>query len=139
MSDYILLVEDNPRDVEITLDLLKEAGNRSEIIVLNDGESAMAFLERRGEFISRREGFPRVILLDIKMPRVSGLEVLRAIKGNPALRAIPVVLLTSSRQEQDMLAAYDLKADGYAIKPPKPAQLASTIESAIRAAASRRD
>jgi len=137
MSDYMLFVEDNPRDVEITLDLLHQAGNRWEVIVLNDGESAMAFLERRGEFSSRREGFPRVILLDIKMPRISGLEVLRAIRDNPALGAIPVVLLTSSRQEQDILAAYELKADGYAIKPPKPAQLAATIESAIQAAAVR--
>jgi len=85
MSDYMLFVEDNPRDVEITLDLLHQAGNRWEVIVLNDGESAMAFLERRGEFSSRREGFPRVILLDIKMPRISGLEVLRAIRDNPAL------------------------------------------------------
>jgi len=139
LEGYILLVEDNPRDVEITLDLLKESGDRSTVVVLDDGEQAIQYLERRGEFENRRRDLPRVMLLDIKMPKVGGLEVLRMMKRERELSAIAVVLLTSSRQEQDMLAAYDLHADGYLIKPTTPKRLAEAIETAIRAAATRNE
>jgi len=123
----ILLVEDNARDVEITLANLRNSGVDASVQVVRDGEQALDYLHRRKEFALRSAEGPDVLLLDVKMPKVSGLEVLRAMKSDPVLRNIPVILLTSSREEQDLAAAYQWGAEGYLIKPVRPEQLAATI------------
>src|SRR5690606_6407072 len=94
----ILLVEDDARDVELTLAALTEGNLLNEVIVTRDGEEALDYLRRTGRFAGRPEGHPAVVLLDIKLPKVDGLEVLQQIKSDPALRSIPVVMLTSSRE-----------------------------------------
>jgi CheY-like chemotaxis protein len=98
----ILLVEDSKKDVELTLAALDHHHLANEVVVARDGVEALDFLCRRGKFKSRAEEFPAVVLLDLKLPKVDGLEVLRAMKGDPHLRQIPVVMLTSSREEQDL-------------------------------------
>lgn len=113
----ILLVEDNPKDVELTLEALKEYKLANEVIVVHDGEQALDFMFRRGEFQSRQPGNPAVILLDLKMPKVDGLEVLRHLKSSNELRRIPVVMLTSSREEADLVKSYDLGVNSYVVKP----------------------
>ena len=113
----ILLAEDSPQDVEMTLAALDEHNLANEVVVVNDGAEALDYLYRRGKFHGRPEGNPGVVLLDLKMPRVGGLEVLRAIKGDEALRTIPVVVLTSSREEQDLVASYRLGVNSYVVKP----------------------
>lgn len=113
----ILLVEDNPHDAELTLKAL--SGMANEVLHLWDGADALDYLYRRGEFAGRPEGHPAVVLLDLKMPRVDGLEVLRQIKGDPALKKIPVVVMTSSREDQDLNTCYDLSINAYVVKPVK--------------------
>jgi CheY-like chemotaxis protein len=113
----ILLVEDNPNDVELTLTALREAHLANEIVVANDGEQALDYLFRRGPHAGRAGAQPAVILLDLKMPKVDGREVLRQIRADPALRLIPVVILTSSREERDLLESYDKGANSYVVKP----------------------
>jgi CheY-like chemotaxis protein len=113
----ILLVEDNPQDVELTLAALAEHHLANEIVVAGDGEQALDYLYRRGRFAARAEGMPALVLLDLKMPKVDGLEVLRAIKQDDRLRTIPVVMLTSSREEQDLLRSYGLGVNAYVVKP----------------------
>lgn len=132
----ILLIEDNARDIEITLTNLRESGIDASVHVVRDGEEALNYLYRRHEFALRSTAEPALLLLDIKMPKVNGLEVLRAVKSDPALRSIPVVLLTSSRQEQDLAAAYEWSAEGYLIKPVRPQQLAAMIAAATGGAIS---
>jgi CheY-like chemotaxis protein len=104
----ILLVEDSQNDVELTLSAL--AGNHlaNEVVVARDGEEALDFLYRRGIFKLRSEGNPAVVLLDLKLPKVDGLEVLETLKSDESLRTVPVVMLTSSREEQDLLRSYNL-------------------------------
>ena len=97
----ILLVEDDPNDVELTLEALAEYRVANEVVVLHDGAEALDYLCRRGPFEGRASGSPAVVLLDLKMPKVDGLTVLRAIKADPALKTIPIVMLTSSREERD--------------------------------------
>jgi len=133
----ILLVEDNPRDIELTIARLVESGVDAEVVVLNDGEQALDYLYRRGQFRLRGPEEPFIIFLDIKMPKVSGLEVLENLRKNAQWLPIPVVLITSSREEQDLARAYEFGADGYLIKPVKAARLPEVIESSIRAAAAR--
>lgn len=133
-SCHVLLVEDNPRDVEITLSLLAESGLDLEVTVLHDGGEAFDYLYRRGEFRLRKPGPPSLLLLDVRMPKVDGLEVLKKLKADPATKGIPVVLLTSSHQEQDMLGAYALKADDYVVKPARAEQLAAVIARALQRA-----
>src|SRR5438093_5385202 len=99
----ILLAEDNPKDVELTLTALAEHNLANEVVVVNDGAAALDYLYRRGKFQTRPTGNPGVVLLDLKMPKVGGLEVLRAIKQDETLRTIPIVVLTSSREEQDLV------------------------------------
>jgi CheY-like chemotaxis protein len=113
----ILLAEDNANDVELTLEALR--GNRvvNEIVVVRDGAEALDYLCRRGRFAGRTTENPGLILLDLKMPKVDGLEVLRQVKGDPALKTIPVVVLTSSREEHDVLRTYDLGVNAYVVKP----------------------
>lgn len=113
----LLLVEDNPNDVELTLTALKEANLANEIVVTNDGEQALNFLFRRGAHAGRTSRQPAVILLDLKMPKVDGHEVLRQVRADPELRLIPVVMLTSSREEKDLYESYDEGANSYVVKP----------------------
>jgi CheY-like chemotaxis protein len=113
----LLLVEDNPNDVELTLSALKEANLANEVIVANDGEQALNYLFRRGIHAGRKPGQPGVILLDLKMPKVDGHEVLKQIRADPELRLIPVVILTSSKEERDLYQSYDNGANSYVVKP----------------------
>ncbi len=113
----LLLVEDNPNDVELTLSALKGARLANEIVVANDGEQALDYLLRRGRHEGRSTPNPAVILLDLKMPKVDGHEVLKQIRANHGLRLIPVVVLTSSREEKDLLSSYDHGANAYVVKP----------------------
>lgn len=113
----ILLAEDNENDVELTLAALGEHRLDAEVAVARDGALALDFLARRGDFRNRAAGNPAVVLLDIKMPRLDGIDVLRAMKDDPALRSIPVVMLTSSREERDIVRSYELGASAYVVKP----------------------
>lgn len=113
----ILLAEDNANDVELTLLALAQYNLANEVIVTRDGAEALDFLYRRGSFQMREEGNPAVILLDLKMPKVDGLEVLRQAKSDPNLKLIPVVLLTSSREERDVVKSYELGVNAYVVKP----------------------
>lgn len=117
MLHCILLAEDNPQDVELTLNALKEYDLAKNVIVVRDGEEALEYLYSRGNYESRPSGFPAVVLLDIKMPKIDGLEVLRSIKSDEKLKTIPVVMLTSSKEERDLLASYKLGVNAYVVKP----------------------
>ncbi len=113
----ILLVEDDPNDVDLTLMALTENELANEIVVARDGEEALDYLYRRGAYVSREEENPIVMLLDLKLPKVDGLEVLKRVKSDPDLRKIPVVMLTSSREERDLVRSYDLGTNAYVVKP----------------------
>jgi CheY-like chemotaxis protein len=113
----ILLAEDNPNDVELTLEALAGHNLANRVSVVGDGVQAMEFLRCEGEFAGRPQHLPAVMLLDIKMPRKDGLEVLREIRQDPRLRRLPVVILTSSREEQDVITSYDLGVNAYVVKP----------------------
>ena len=113
----ILLVEDSTNDVELTLTALEENNLANEVIVVRDGAEALDYLYKRGPFRLRAVGHPAVILLDLKLPKVDGLEVLEKVKSDPELRSVPVVMLTSSREEQDLIRSYKLGANAYVVKP----------------------
>ena len=113
----ILLAEDNQQDVELTLRALAKSNLANRVTVAHDGVEAMEYLRREGAFIEREPGDPAVVLLDIKMPRMDGLEVLREIRADPKLKRLPVVILTSSREQQDLIASYDLGVNAYVVKP----------------------
>ena len=113
----ILLVEDNVKDSELTLAALAESHVANDIAVVRDGVEALDYLYARGRFAGREPGLPAVMLLDIKMPRMDGLEVLRHMKQDPLLRIIPVVMLTSSREEPDLAQSYALGVNAYVVKP----------------------
>jgi CheY-like chemotaxis protein len=113
----ILLVEDDPNDVELTLTALEEYHLANEVVVARDGAEALDYLYRRGAHADRFNGSPAVLLLDLKLPKVDGLEVLQQIKGDAKLKLIPVVVLTSSREERDMVASYRLGVNAYVVKP----------------------
>jgi CheY-like chemotaxis protein len=113
----ILLAEDNEHDVELTLSALAESRLANEVVVVRDGAEALEYLYRRGRYQQREEANPVVVLLDLKMPKVDGLEVLRRIKQDDALRQIPVVMLTSSREENDLVESYRLGVNAYVVKP----------------------
>ncbi len=113
----ILLVDDSPRDTEMALDALATYNLANEVVTLRDGAEALDYLYRRGPFADRTNEQPAVILLDLKMPKVDGLEVLRQIKGDPDLKVIPVVMMTSSREEQDLVKSYHLGVNAYVVKP----------------------
>jgi CheY-like chemotaxis protein len=113
----ILLVEDDPKDVELTLTALEEYNLANEVIVARDGEEALEYLYSRGKFKTRSNDNPSVMLLDLKLPKVDGLEVLKQIKSEEKLRMIPVVVLTSSKEEKDMVASYSLGVNAYVVKP----------------------
>jgi CheY-like chemotaxis protein len=113
----ILLVEDSANDVELTLAALAENLLANEVVVVRDGEEALDYLFRRGMFRMRAPGHPAVVLLDLKLPKVDGLQVLEAIKTDPQLRQVPVVMLTSSREEPDLVKSYSLGVNAYVVKP----------------------
>ena len=113
----ILIVEDDPRDVELTLTALDEYNLANEVVVARDGEEALDYLYCRGSFTTRAKSNPSVLLLDLKLPKVDGLEVLQQVKSDEKLRMIPVVVLTSSREERDMVASYKLGVNAYVVKP----------------------
>jgi len=113
----IVLVEDDPRDVELTLTALGEYNLTNEVVVTHDGAEALDYLHCRGHFKARTSGNPAVLLLDLKLPKVDGLAVLQQIKSDEALKMIPVVVLTSSREERDMVASYKLGVNAYVVKP----------------------
>ena len=113
----ILLVEDDPKDVELTLEALGDYNLANEVIVARDGEQALDYLYCRGNFAARTKGNPAVLLLDLKLPKVDGLEVLKQVRSDPKLKLIPVVVLTSSREERDMMGSYQLGVNAYVVKP----------------------
>jgi CheY-like chemotaxis protein len=113
----ILLVEDDPKDVELTLTALEEYNLANEVVVARDGAEALDYLYCRGNFASRSSDNPAVLLLDLKLPKVNGLEVLQQIKSDEKLKMIPVVVLTSSKEEKDMVASYRLGVNAYVVKP----------------------
>ncbi len=113
----ILLVEDSPNDAELTLTALAEHNLANEVVVLRDGAEALDYLYGRGAYAGRSNGLPAVILLDLKMPKVDGLGVLRVVKSDERLRSIPVVMLTSSREERDLVESYRLGVNAYVVKP----------------------
>ncbi len=113
----ILMVEDDPKDVELTLTALDEYNLANEVIVTRDGEEALDYLYCRGNFTTRSSDNPAVLLLDLKLPKVNGLEVLQQIRSDEKLRMIPVVVLTSSHEEKDMVASYKLGVNAYVVKP----------------------
>jgi CheY-like chemotaxis protein len=119
MSDLrpILLVEDNARDLELTLAALEKCQLANDVRVARDGAEALDYLYLRGAHAAREPGEPAVVLLDLKLPKMDGLEVLEKIKGDPLLRQVPVVMLTSSREERDLLRSYELGVNAFVVKP----------------------
>jgi len=113
----ILIVEDDPKDVELTLTALDEYNLANEVVVTRDGEEALDYLYSRGNFQTRTGENPAVVLLDLKLPKVDGLAVLQQMKADEKLSMIPVVVLTSSREEKDMVASYKLGVNAYVVKP----------------------
>lgn len=114
---HILLVEDDPKDIELTLTALEEYNLGNEIVVARDGVEALDYLHRRGKFAQRSGGYPIVVLLDLKMPRLDGVQVLQQIKADERLRLIPVVVLTSSRESRDLEECYKFGVNAYVVKP----------------------
>ena len=113
----ILIVEDDPNDLELTLTALTDYNLANEVVITRDGQQALDYLYCRGEFNTRASGNPAVMLLDLKLPKVAGLEVLQQIKSDERLRMMPVVVLTSSNEEKDMVRSYDLGVNAYVVKP----------------------
>lgn len=124
----ILLAEDNLEDVELTLAALEGYHLANQVMVVRDGADALDYLHRRGSFENRIDPQPVVIFLDIKMPKVDGVEVLRQIKADPKLQTIPVVMVTSSREQQDLLRSYQLGANSYVVKPIDFDQFVNAIQ-----------
>jgi CheY-like chemotaxis protein len=124
----VMLVEDDEADVKLILRALAQQHLADEVFVLEDGAEALDYLFREGEFAGRADGDPVLVLLDIKMPRVDGLEVLRRMKAKERLRMIPVVMLTSSRQEGDLLASYQLGVHAYVVKPVEFAEFVEAVK-----------
>jgi two-component system response regulator len=115
----ILLVEDSAKDIELALDALAEHKLANQVAVVRDGAEALDYLYRRGKFANHPDGLPILVLLDLKMPKVDGLEVLRQMKADPALKRIPVVMMTSSREHSDLTQSYELGVNSYVVKPVK--------------------
>jgi CheY-like chemotaxis protein len=124
----ILLVEDSEQDVELTLAALGEHNLANEVVVARDGEEALDYLHHRGKFAGHPNGQPVVVLLDLKMPKVDGLEVLRLMRADPVLKHVPVVMITSSREEQDLIRSYQLGVNAYVVKPVDFHQFVESIK-----------
>ena len=127
MIKPILLVEDDKRDLELTLVALERSQLANEVVVVRDGAQALDYLNRQGDHADRAEGNPAVILLDLKLPKVNGLEVLESVRATDSLRSIPVVMLTSSHEESDVLKSYELGVNAYVVKPVEFKQFVSAI------------
>jgi CheY-like chemotaxis protein len=125
----ILLAEDDPNDVRLTLEAFSAHRLVNEVIVVGDGVEALEWLQQRGRHAAREPGYPAVVLLDIKMPRLDGLEVLRRVKTDPQLKAVPVVMLTSSREERDLVAGYAHGANGFVVKPVEFGEFMAAVGS----------
>ncbi|WP_256777094.1 MULTISPECIES: response regulator [unclassified Stenotrophomonas] len=125
----ILLAEDSPADAEMAVDALKEARLANPIVHVEDGVEAMDYLLRRGAFANREEGLPAVLLLDIKMPRMDGLEVLREIRNTEELKRLPVVILSSSREESDLARSWDMGVNAYVVKPVDVDQFFGAVQT----------
>jgi CheY-like chemotaxis protein len=124
----ILMVEDDPRDVELSLTALEDYNLANEVVVVRDGEEALNYLTYQGQHAARASGNPAVMLLDLKLPKVDGLEVLRQVKLNEKLKMIPVVVLTSSHEEKDLVASYTLGVNAYVVKPVDFHQFVNAIK-----------
>jgi len=124
----ILLAEDNPRDAELALAAMEEHHICDKVVVCHDGAEVLDYLYCRGQFESRLKGNPAVVFLDLKMPKINGLEVLRTIKNDSNLRPIPVVMLTSSREERDLAESYALGANAYVVKPVEFHQFLAAVK-----------
>jgi CheY-like chemotaxis protein len=131
-STDILLVEDDPNDVRLAMAVFRSLHMSQRCVVASDGEDAMEFLQARGRFSGRAPGLPRLIVLDLKMPRMDGFELLQHIKTDDGLKAIPVVALTSSREERDVERAYDLNVNGYVVKSIDFADYRATLQALAR-------
>jgi two-component system response regulator len=125
----ILLVEDSLADAEMTMDALREARLANPIVHVEDGVEALDYLRRTGDFSDRDDGNPVVVLLDIKMPRMDGIEVLREIRASEQTRRIPVVILSSSREERDLAASWDLGVNAYVVKPVDADQYFEAVQT----------
>ena len=119
MSDVkrVLLVEDSPNDAELTLTALEDSGLSNEVVWVKDGQEALDYLYKQGSFSARTDGHPAVVLLDLKLPKLDGLQVLERVKGDSDLKQVPVVMLTSSREEIDVARSYGLGVNAYVVKP----------------------
>ena len=127
-SKRILFVEDNLNDIELTLTALEENALANEVVVVHDGEEALDYLHHRGKYAERAPGLPVVVLLDVKLPKVDGLEVLKQMRSDPKLRVVPVVMLSSSREEKDLLMSYALGTSAYVVKPVDFFEFVTTIK-----------
>jgi CheY-like chemotaxis protein len=123
----ILLVEDDPKDVELTLGALEDNNIANDVVVTRDGTEALDYLYRRGSYAARAEHDPLLILLDLKLPKVDGLQVLRQLKSDDRLKLIPVVMLTSSNEEKDVVRSYNLGVNAYVVKPVDFDEFAAAI------------
>ncbi len=128
-SIEILLVEDNPLDAELTIRTLKKHHIANNVFTVTDGAQALDYLFCRGDFSERDNGYPRVIFLDIKLPKVNGLEILKQIKANDNMSHIPIVMLTSSAEDPDIKTAYNLGANSYVVKPVDINSFTETINN----------
>lgn len=127
MLKPILLVEDDLRDLELTLVALERSQLANDVVVVRDGAAALEYLHRQGEWADRPEGNPAVVLLDLKLPKVNGLEVLKEVRATAAMRSMPVVMLTSSHEETDVLRSYELGVNAYVVKPVEFKQFVAAI------------
>jgi CheY-like chemotaxis protein len=128
----ILLAEDSILDVELTLAALKEYQLASQMMIVRDGAEALDYLYRRGDFENATEALPVLVILDVKMPRVDGLEVLRQMKSDPKLSSVPVVMLTSSREEKDLACCYRLGVNAYVVKPVDFQKFLTSVQQLVR-------
>ena len=123
----ILIVDDSPKDIELTISALAEKNLANEVDVAEDGEEALDYLYKRGKF-ANKIGDPAVILLDIKMPKMDGIEVLKHIRSDPTFKLIPIIMVTSSCEERDLVECYRLGANSYVVKPVDIAQFINAIK-----------
>jgi two-component system response regulator len=125
----ILLAEDNPLDAELAMDALREARLANPVVLVRDGAEALDWLHRRGPYADRAKGDPAVVLLDLKMPRRDGLDVLSEMRADPHLRRVPVVILSSSREESDLVRSWDLGVNAYVVKPVDARQFFDSVQT----------
>jgi CheY-like chemotaxis protein len=125
---HILLIEDDPKDIELTLTALEEYNLANEVVTTRDGVEALDYLYRQGDFAQRPEGNPIVILLDLKIPRMDGVEVVRQLKTDEQMRLIPVVILTSSRESRDLEKCYQLGVNAYVVKPVRFTEFVEAVK-----------